>query len=125
MIVEMSFMSYLLISIAMTIWVAYTLSTNGLVFLIEAFDARADLARSINHMLVVGFYLVNIGFILLALRFGLRPVDLPGAMEYVSTKVGLALLVLGAMHFTLMYVIGKYGRYAAGHFTPSCAESST
>jgi hypothetical protein len=115
MIIEVSFVSYLLISIAMTIWVAHTLSTNGLIFLVEAFDAREDLAGSINHMLVVGFYLVNVGFILVALRYGLRPSNVPGAMEYVSTKVGLAMLVLGAMHFTLMYVIAKYGRQASRH----------
>ena len=99
----------------MTVWVARTLSTNGYVFLVEAFGARADLAQSINHMLVVGFYLINIGFVLLALRYGVRPIDYPSAMEYVSTKVGLAMLVLGAMHFALMYVIAKYGRHAAGY----------
>ncbi|MEM6710157.1 MAG: hypothetical protein AAF648_15360 [Pseudomonadota bacterium] len=114
MIVELSFLAYIAITISMTVWVARTLSTNGYVFLVEAFGARADLAQSINHMLVVGFYLINIGFVLLALRYGARPGDVPAAMEYVSTKVGLAMLVLGALHFTLMYVITKYGRHASG-----------
>ncbi len=113
MIVGLSFIAYIVITIAMTIWVARTLSTNGYVFLVEAFGARADLAQSINHMLVVGFYLINIGFVLVALRYGARPIDFPGAMEYVSTKVGLVMLVLGAVHFTLMYVIAKYGRHSA------------
>ncbi|NKC01260.1 MAG: hypothetical protein GKR90_22565 [Pseudomonadales bacterium] len=111
--VGLSFIAYIVITIAMTIWVARTLSTNGYVFLVEAFGARADLAQSINHMLVVGFYLINIGFVLVALRYGARPIDFPGAMEYVSTKVGLVMLVLGAVHFTLMYVIAKYGRHSA------------
>lgn len=122
MIVEFSFMAYIVITIGMTIWVAQTLSTNGYTFLVEAFGARADLAQSINHMLVVGFYLINIGFVLLALRYGARPIDLPGAIEYVSTKVGLAMLILGTMHFTLMYVIAKYGRYAAGYITEEKAN---
>ncbi len=122
MLVEFSFFTYLAITIAMTIWVARTLSTTGYVFLVEAFGARADLATSINHMLVVGFYLINIGFVLLALRYGARPFDAPGAMEYVSTKVGLAMLVLGGMHFAMMYVIGKYGRHAAGYFAEDTAE---
>ena len=125
MIVELSFVSYIVITIGMTIWVARTLSTNGFVFLVEAFGARADLAQSINHMLVVGFYLVNIGFVLLALRFGIRPHDTPGAIEYVSTKVGLAMLILGTMHFTLMYVIAKYGRHAAGYTAVKVSDSAT
>ena len=65
-------------------------------------------------MLVVGFYLINVGYILLALRLGLRPVDAPSAIEFLSTHVGLALLVLGGMHFSLMFVITKYGFKAAG-----------
>lgn len=122
MIIEFSFMTYIVVTIAMTVWVARTLSTNGYIFLVEAFGARADLAQSINHMLVVGFYLINIGFVLLALRYGARPIDFPGAMEYVSTKVGLAMLVLGAMHFSLMYVIAKYGRHAAGYIAEEAVE---
>ena len=112
-IVELSFTAYIAISVAITIWVARTLSTNGLVFLIDAFDERRDLAESVNHMLVVGFYLINIGYILLALRFGMRPTDTVSAMEYLSTKIGLALLVLGGMHFSLMLVITRYGHAAA------------
>lgn len=122
MIVELSFTSYIVITIAMTVWVARTLSTNGYVFLVEAFGARTALAQSINHMLVVGFYLINIGFVLLALRYGARPIDFAGAMEYVSTKVGLVMLVLGGMHFTLTYVIAKYGRHAAGYIAHAADE---
>ena len=116
-IVELSFVAYINISVAITIWVARTLSSNGLVFLIEAFDGRQDLAESINHMLVVGFYLINVGYILLALRLGLRPVDAPSAIEFLSTHVGLALLVLGGMHFSLMFVITRYGYKAAGFWS--------
>ncbi len=113
MIIEISYAMYLTISVAMTIWVAHTLSTNGRVFLLDAFAGREDLADSINHMLVVGFYLINLGYVALALRFGSGPVSLPEAIEFLSTKIGLVLLVLGAMHFFLMHVIVRWGRKAA------------
>ncbi len=113
MIVEMTYAAYLVITVGMTVWVARTLSKNGLVFLVDAFDDREDLAGSINHLLVVGFYLINLGYVSLALRFGTRPTNLVEAIEYLSTKVGLALLVLGAMHFFNMYVIANWGRKAA------------
>ena len=118
MIVETTYAAYLVITIAMTIWVAYTLSTNGLVFLVDAFGGRDDIAKSVNHLLVVGFYLINLGYVSLALRFGTRPTDVVEAIEYLSTKVGLALLVLGAMHFFNMYVIASWGRKAA-HYLPN------
>ena len=114
MITSVTYIAYIVISVLITIFVSRTLSKNGEIYLIDGFNGNIELARSVNHMLVVGFYLINIGFVLLALRYGARPIDFPGAMEYVSTKVGLAMLVLGAMHFTLMYVIAKYGRHAAG-----------
>jgi hypothetical protein len=63
------------------------------------FHGREALADSVNHLLLVGFYLVNIGFVCLALRFGDKPSDLVGAVEYLSTKIGLVIVLLGFMHF--------------------------
>ena len=108
--IEVSYALYLLISIGMTVWVARTLSTNGEVFLIECFGHDSVLAKSTNHLLVVGFYLVNIGFILLTLQFGRPPETSPEAIRFVATKVGLAVMILGGMHFFNMHAIAKFGR---------------
>lgn len=107
---SVSYALYLAISIGLTVWVARTLSKNGEVFLTDCFGHDEVLARSTNHLLVVGFYLVNLGFILLALRFGTPPDNLPDAIRFLSSKVGLAVLVLGAMHFFNMNAIAKFGR---------------
>ena len=108
--VELSYGLYLAISIAMTIWVAHTLSSNGEIFLVQCFGHNEALARSTNHLLVVGFYLVNIGWILLTIAYGDEPRTWVGAIKFVSTKVGLAVLVLGAMHFFNMHAIARFGR---------------
>ena len=93
------YIAYTIISIAMTIWVARTLHRNGRVFLLEAFKDREEMADSVNHLLVVGFYLINFGFILIYLRFGTKPETVVEGIEYIATKLGVVLLVLGAMHF--------------------------
>lgn len=103
---------YLSISIALTIWVARTLHRNGRVFLIDAFRGREEMADSVNHLLVVGFYLINLGFVTLALRYGAPPTNAETVFVYVSTKVGLAMLVLGAMHFFNMFNFDKMRRKA-------------
>jgi hypothetical protein len=105
-----AYLAYLVISIALTVWVARTLSRNGIVFLIECFGHDELLARSTNHLLVVGFYLVNLGWILLTLRFGSEPQNLAEVLEFLSGKVGLVIVVLGAMHFFNMNAIAKFGR---------------
>jgi hypothetical protein len=116
-IVVNSYAAYLAISIAVTIWVARTLHKNGRVFLVDAFHGNEALADSVNHLLVVGFYLVNIGFVSLALKFGIRPTDAPAAMEILSAKLGRVLLTLGAMHFFNLYVFARL-RQRAVQATP-------
>src|ERR1051325_6386330 len=88
---------YLAISVAVTVWVARTLHKNGRVFLVDAFHGNQPLADSVNHLLVVGFYLINIGFVSLALKFGIRPTDGPDAMEILSAKIG-RVLQIGRAH---------------------------
>lgn len=107
-----SYAAYLVISILMTIWVARTLHRNGRVFLLDAFHGSEARADSVNHLLVVGFYLINIGFVTLALKYGDKPGDLVGAIEFTSTKVGLALVVLGGMHFFNLFNFDKMRRKA-------------
>src|SRR5579871_2072676 len=89
------YLAYLAISVALTVWVARTLHKNGRIFLVDSFLGNEPLADSINHLLVVGFYLVNIGFVTLALRHGDKAVDTQTALEILSSKVGLVLVVLG------------------------------
>ncbi len=107
-----SHLAYLLVSIGITVWVARTLAVAGRVFLVDAFLGNRELAESVNHLLVVGFYLINLGFVALALKYGDKPSNLPGAIEALSTKLGLVLLVLGAMHFFNLYVLSKMRKRA-------------
>ena len=113
MIIETTYLFYLVISVALTVWVARTLSKNGRVFLVNSFASDERLADSINHLLVVGFYLINLGYVTLALKLGDKPASTQGAIEFLSTKVGLVLVVLGAMHFFNVFVIAKWGKRAA------------
>ena len=111
---EIAYALYLVIAIGITIWVARTLSRSGLVFLTQCFGQNESLARSTNHLLIVGFYLVNIGFITLSLSLGEEPTTVTGAIRFLSGKVGLAVLVLGAMHFLNMGAIAQFGRKVNG-----------
>ena len=63
-----TYLLYLTISIGITVWVARTLHTNGRTFLLDAFQGNEGLADSVNHLLVVGFYLLNLGWIVFTLR---------------------------------------------------------
>ena len=72
------------------------------------FHAREQLADSVNHLLLVGFYLINIGFVCLALRYGDKPAEIVGAIEFLSTKIGLVIVLLGVMHFFNMRMLMRF-----------------
>jgi len=85
---------------------------------VDAFHGKEALADSVNHLLVVGFYLVNIGFVALALKENVKPHDMEGAIELLSSKVGLVLIVLGGMHFMNMIVFSRMRRRAIREVSP-------
>jgi hypothetical protein len=107
-----TYVAYLAISICLTVWVARTLHKNGRVFLVESFLGNEHLADSVNHLLVVGFYLINIGYVSLALKHAAAVVNAQEALEALSSKIGFVLLVLGGMHFFNLAVFAKMRRRA-------------
>ena len=113
-----TYVAYLAISVALTVWVARTLHKNGRIFLVDSFLGNEKMADSVNHLLVVGFYLINIGYVTLALKYGSAAVNAQEAVESLSTKVGLVLLVLGGMHFFNLYVFARMRKRALSHKSP-------
>jgi hypothetical protein len=113
--IAITYTIYFVITITLTIWVARTLHANGRIFLIDAFQGNEAMADAVNKLLVVGFYLINVGFVALFLRFGEKPRDLTDGIEYIATKVGVVLLVLGGMHFFNMFNLAKMRGKARHH----------
>lgn len=117
-VIVITYVVYLLISIAVTIWVAHTLHMRGAIFLVDAFHGNAELAASVNHLLVVGFYLINIGYVSLALKTAEVINNSRAAIELLSDKIGMVLLILGGMHFFNLYVFSRIRRNALGPRRP-------
>ena len=99
---------YFLISISLTIWVGRTLFKNGRVFLVDSFNHNEAVADSVNHLLVVGFYLINFGIVSLFLRYGDKPSNVVNFIELMSVKVGVVFLLLGVMHFANMFIFKAF-----------------
>ncbi|MEV3992228.1 hypothetical protein AB0J57_25275 [Streptomyces sp. NPDC049837] len=108
-----AYVIYLLISVGLTIWVARTLSRNGRIFLADVLQGNEKLAEAVNHLLVVGFYLVNFGFVALYLSQDESVADARRLFEALSVKLGVVLLVLGVMHLGNVYVLNKIRRRGA------------
>ncbi len=113
---------YLALSVVTTVWVASTLHKHGRIFLVDAFHGNEKLADSVNHLLVVGFYLINVGFVVFAVKYGDKPTELASLLESLGTKVGCVLLILGVMHFLNIYVFNQMRKNAIIHNAPPPVE---
>ena len=113
-----AYLAYLAISLGLTIWVARTLFRNGRVFLVDVFRQNEALADSVNRLLVVGFYLVNLGIVCMNLKLGMAVRTASDAIEAMAVKIGIVLFVLGGMHFANMYVFHRCRRGALLELTP-------
>ncbi|MGW1341673.1 hypothetical protein ACWCOV_11510 [Kribbella sp. NPDC002412] len=105
-----TYLLYLVISVPLIVWVARTLSRNGRIFLVDVFHGNEDFADAVNRLLVVGFYLVNLGFVTLFLRTDNAVVDARGVFEQLSVKLGIVMLVLGALHLTNVWIFNAIRR---------------
>jgi hypothetical protein len=122
-----TYLIYLAISIALTIWVARTLHKNGRVFLVDVFHGNDALADSVNHLLVVGFYLINFGYVSMALKLGYVVNNAQEGIEALSVKVGMVLIVLGGMHFFNLFIFSRMRRHKStdGHRPPIGPDAFT
>ena len=104
--------TYLALALSTTVWVGRTLYKNGAAFLADTFLGKEVLADSVNRLLLVGFYLVNGGWVVRTLKDTVRPWGVSQVIENVATSYGTVLLILGVMHFGNLYVLNRMRRRA-------------
>lgn len=105
-----TYICYTAISIGLTVWVARVLFKHGARFLVDAMGGDAGLADSWNHLLVVGFYLINLGYVAFNLKVGAPVLNVQQAIEVLASQVGLVLIALGVMHFFNLYAFNRLRR---------------
>jgi hypothetical protein len=104
------YLAYVGLGVGITIWVARTLRKHGHVFLTDGQTDHPALSEALSHLLVVGFYLINFGVISFALKSTQHAETVPTAMELLSSKMGLILLVIGGMHFFILATFASVRR---------------
>ena len=102
-----TYIAYLVVTVCLTIWVAKTLFKNGKIFLVDIFHGNTPLADSVNNLLLVGFYLINIGYAVYTLQVTTAISNAQQMIEVLSIKLGLIILILGGMHFFNLFVFFK------------------
>ena len=113
-----TYLLYLTVSVPLTVWVGRTLYRNGGLFLVDVFKGDEPLAGAVNHLLVVGFYLLNLGYVALALKLTDPVIGARGAIEALSMKIGFVSVVLGVVHLTNVFVLNAFRKRANAPVNP-------
>lgn len=106
----LSHLIYTVASLSLAVWVGRNLHRNGRIFVIDAFHGDEVRADAVNQLLLVGFYLLNIGFISLFLQSGGTVNDWTELIETCSIKLGIVSIVLGCFHHFNMFNLNRLRR---------------
>jgi hypothetical protein len=104
MITAITYTAYFCLAALLTVLVGRDLHNNGYYLILDLFHNEL-FTKTVNNMLLTGYYLVNIGFV--AITVGqIGEVDsLVQAIERVSFRIGSIALFLGVLHFNNIIVL--------------------
>ncbi len=103
-----TYLLYLATTVPLTVFVARTLYRNGRMFLHDVFRNNEPLADAVNHLLVVGFYLLNLGFVAMFLKTTQAVDNGEQIIEVLSRRVGFVAIVLGVVHLVNVWVFNGF-----------------
>jgi hypothetical protein len=106
------YLLYLLISMGLTAVVGTGVARSGRALLLDVLGGNDTLARAVSRLIVLGFYLLSLGFITLAMRTGGAVASARDGLQLLSVKVGEVLLVLGALHLLTLVALVRARRLA-------------
>jgi hypothetical protein len=107
-----TYLVYLATAVPLTVWVARALHRYGEVFLADVFAGDTQLAHAVNQLLVIGFYLLNFGYVAMFMTSHGTVQNSRRMMEVLSMKVGAVALVVGLMHFGNVWAFNAFRRRA-------------
>lgn len=107
-----TYLLYLAIVLPLTLWVGRALSRHGQVFLVDVFQGDDRLANAVNQLLVIGFYLINLGYLSFFMSSSDQIEDGREVMEAVATKAGAVAVVIGVVHFANLWALNSFRRRA-------------
>jgi len=110
MAVFATYAAYLAVSLGLTVAVGSALSRSGRVFLATVLGGDDNLAQAVNRLLVVGFYLLNLGFVALTMSGTGQITSARQAFGILFVKIGKELLVLGALHLANIIFFTRFRR---------------
>lgn len=101
----LSYAIYAFLAIYIVIIIGRYFHQNGRVFILSLFKNNETLADTTNNLLLVAYYLFNIGYAILQFSYWEQIDKYQAIFSSVASKTGVLLLLLAGLHYNNMLVI--------------------
>ena len=105
-----SYFIYGCIMIYIIYWVGKLFHHNGRIFILRLFHQNESLADTTNNILLLAYYLFNIGYAILQFSFWEHVTGFESMIASIAMKTGLLILILAVTHYfnmVLIYFLSK------------------
>ena len=118
-----AYIVFLTLMIFLIVYVGRYFYTNGRVFIISLFNGQEALADQVNRLLLIGYYLLNIGYAFLKLRQWEKIGGLEAMVSSVAGNIGALIFILALIHYCNMLVIYLLSRSKTNSITHKSFQS--
>ncbi len=81
---------------------------NGNIFVSQLIPNHEELCHQINKMLLIGYYLLNLGYCAMTIISWEKIQTNNQLIEIIATKSAIIILTIGFMHYINIFLLTKY-----------------
>lgn len=111
------YLVYLPVTFYITVFVGRSFFRSGALFLVESFNGDKELANTFNLMLLVGYYLLNLGYAALSINFWNEIQTFIQLVDELSLRLGFLICGLAVMHYFNLYTFSHFSKQLQALYT--------
>ena len=98
-----AYLIYTPVIAVITIQVGWMFYKNGEVFLFSLIPNNTPLVKNINNLLLIGYYLVNLGYAIFSISQWDQILTLNQLLQTLSNNIGGIMLILAILHYNNIF----------------------
>lgn len=99
---------YLLITVFIIIKVGLICYRNGNIFVAHLVPDDKDFCLRVNNVLLIGYYLINIGYTVITLSDWTTVISISQMIESLSKNTAIIVCILAVLHYFNLFWITKF-----------------
>jgi hypothetical protein len=102
------YFAYLSITIFIILKVGKICYRNGNIYVAELIPNHVDICQKVNQVLLMAYYLLNIGYCAMTLIFWQKIMSFTQLTEIVCSKIAFIIFIISLLHYLNIIIITKY-----------------